>query len=234
MYTDDFYADQAPGSSLSASSIVPRIISEFNPSSVVDVGCGVGTWLAEFQSQGVADVLGIDGDYVERAQLRIPSEDFFAADLTEPLAVSRKFDLALCLEVAEHLPSRSARQLVTSLVDLSEKIVFSAAIPFQGGTHHVNEQWQSYWAELFLECGYAGDIAFRTSLWHLDDVDPWYIQNLVVYRRSQGELAVPAGIDAVHPRTYSRLADPDQLSVRSSARRTAVALKRRVRSRLST
>ena len=64
-------------------------------------------------------------------------------DLAQPLQIDRRFDLALSLEVAEHLPPECGSEFVQTLTDLSSVILFSAAIPFQGGTDHLNEQWPS-------------------------------------------------------------------------------------------
>lgn len=104
-----------------------------SPGKVVDVGCATGYWLAAFSSRGVGSVLGIDGDYVDWGSLRIDPASFVAHDLTHlPLPVEDRFDLALCMEVAEHLPPESATPLVAELVRLAPLVLFSAAIPDQG------------------------------------------------------------------------------------------------------
>src|SRR5262245_37434535 len=140
-YDQGFYDVVADTASHSAAVVVPVILSFVQPASVVDVGCGVGAWLAEFSRRGTADVMGYDGDWVDWARLAIPYERVRAVDLTRPLTDSRRYELAISLETGEHLPAASARTLVQSLVHLSDVVVFSAAIPFQGGRHHVNEQW---------------------------------------------------------------------------------------------
>lgn len=109
--------------------MLPLIISAIQPRTAIDVGCGVGTWLAVLAESGVADVLGIDGDYVDRTLLQIAQERFLPRDLTLPIHLERRFDLVLCLEVAEHLPADSAPTLIDSLVSLGPVILFSAAIP---------------------------------------------------------------------------------------------------------
>jgi 2-polyprenyl-3-methyl-5-hydroxy-6-metoxy-1,4-benzoquinol methylase len=148
-YTGGFFGDQQRGSRQSAKRVLPLIMEAIQPSTVIDVGCAVGTWLA------VADVRGIDGDYVDRTLLQIPQERFLPHDLTTPIHLERSFDLVLCLEVAEHLPADSALRLIDSLVSLGPVILFSAAIPYQGGTNHVNEQWPEYWARHFSAKGYV-------------------------------------------------------------------------------
>lgn len=148
-YTGAFYKTHRDGSRRSARQIVPLVLELVQPKSVIDVGCGVGTSLSVFNQCGVEDFYGIDGDYVDRNILEIPEQRFFVSDLTEPIQLNRQFDLVVSLEVAEHLPDTCAEIFVDSLTKLGPVILFSAAIPHQGGTRHVNEQWPEYWARYF-------------------------------------------------------------------------------------
>lgn len=180
-YSSAFYEQQAPGARRSARAIVPRVLELVQPRSVVDVGCGVGTWLSVFAELGIDDVLGIDGDWVDPEALEIPRERFLAFDLAEPLRLDRAFDLVLSLEVGEHLDADAAATYVESLVRLGPVVLFSAAIPFQRGTHHVNEQWPAYWAELFGRHGYTAVDCIRPQIWTDDDVDWHYAQNTLLF-----------------------------------------------------
>ena len=179
------------------------------PQSIVDVGCGVGAWLRAAIDLGVPDVLGVDGDYVPRALLRIPSDRFVAADLREPLVLDRVFDLALSMEVGEHLPPEAAGTLVASLVRLAPRVLFSAAPPGQGGIDHINEQWPSYWGNLFAEHGYRPLDLIRDSVWLDGEVDWWYRQNSLVFvSPSIAAPAVPSDPlrPVVHPQWVDDLA----------------------------
>src|SRR5689334_7856178 len=104
LYDKQFFEGQAYNSSQSASVVVPLLLKHVAVQSVVDIGCGVAPWLAQFIAAGIEDVIGLDGDYVERSMLKIPVERFLSHDLNTPIRLGRKFDLAVCLEVAEHLP----------------------------------------------------------------------------------------------------------------------------------
>jgi|HubBroStandDraft_6_1064221.scaffolds.fasta_scaffold321958_2 SAM-dependent methyltransferase len=161
--------------------VVPIVISLVRPRSVVDVGCGAGHWLSEFQRLGVERVLGLDGAYVDPEWLIIPKSLFRAVDLSKPFRLNERFDLAVCLEVAEHLPETAATGLVDSLVNLSPVILFSAAIPMQGGTHHVNEQWPEYWRRLFQKQGYRMLDVIRKEIWKNAEVKFWYRQNTFLF-----------------------------------------------------
>jgi len=180
-YDDTFFAGLEPGSARSASVVVPLVLRHFPAQSVVDVGCGVGAWLAEFSRHGVNECLGIDGDYVPRARLMIPQTSFHTCDLASFSPRGRRFDLACSLEVAEHLPPACAVPFVRSLVELAPVVLFSAAIPGQGGTGHLNEQWQSYWGGLFRDLGYVGVDCVRPAVFNDERVALWYRQNAIVY-----------------------------------------------------
>lgn len=215
-YGADFYRAQRDGSRASASAVVPRLIEWFRPRSVVDVGCGVGTWLAEFRRLGVEDVLGVDGEYVERAMLEIPTERFVPKNLDDSLDLGRRFDLVLSLEVAEHLPASCADAFVASLTSLGPIVVFSAAIPGQGGNGHVNEAWPEAWARRFAAQGYRWADPLRALFWNDRRVEPWYAQNLLVFHRSDVFEIPPWGganalvpewpLPLVHPAFFLRLA----------------------------
>ena len=212
-YTKDFFTDTRAGSIRSAEEIVPLILELVPARSVVDVGCGEGAWLAAFSKNGVLDVLGIDGDYVDRSTLQIPADRFRPADLSRPLEVGRRFDLAVSMEVAEHLPSECAASFVQSLICLAPVILFSAAIPLQGGNQHVNEEWQGNWAELFRSHDYLPVDCIRKQVWDNSAVEWWYAQNALLYvckdslesnatLKAEFERTNLCQLNLVHPRQY--------------------------------
>ena len=204
-YGASFYKAQAAGSSRSASVVVPLVLQLVPAASVVDVGCGIGTWASEFVAAGVPTVEGMDGAYVDRAMLQIPEAQFKPVDLTQPLVCGRQYDLAVCLEVAEHLPESRADGLVNDLVRLSQAVLFSAAIPGQGGTDHINEQHLSYWTEKFAAHGYVALDGVRPMILGDPRVEWWYQQNMVLFVSKQHPLRqsdIPPAKGYVHPELY--------------------------------
>jgi SAM-dependent methyltransferase len=212
-YNQTFFAAIADESYRSAAIILDIVSSYLDVTSVVDVGCGTGTWLKVWRERGVEEMLGIDGDYVDKSQLRIGPDKFLAMDLADPIPVGRRFDLAQSLEVAEHLPENKARKFVDLLTSLSDVILFSAAIPYQGGTCHMNEQWPEYWARLFEGNGYRFIDAIRPHVWGDPNVCYYYAQNTFIAMRSPlvdrhptlGPIARATGPNAlsrVHPRKW--------------------------------
>lgn len=194
--------DRATHNRRAAAEIVPHLMRRFEPGSVVDLGCGTGSWLAVFRGHG-CHVLGLEGEFVEDDLLEIPREYVHVVDLESDVRAPGRFDLALCLEVAEHLSPTAGERLVELLAATSDVILFSAAVPGQGGDHHVNERWPAHWQRLFAERGYSCDDAIRWAFWENDSVDWWYRQNMFVARRSDGNAGPPL-LPVVHPRLLEK------------------------------
>ncbi len=184
-YKQGFYEERHRKTVYSAETILD-IVQEAIPlvASAVDVGCGVGTWLSVLQARGAEVVQGFDGPWVERSLLEIPEDAFQSADLEKPIRAGQRYDLCISLEVAEHVSPENAGQFVDSLTGLSDFILFSAAIPRQGGTHHVNEQWPEYWSELFAQRDYVLRDIIRRRVWDNTEIPFWYRQNMMLFVRN--------------------------------------------------
>lgn len=217
LYDAGFYEDRRAQVTRSAVRLLPHLLTVLPVGSVVDVGCGDGAWLAELGRLGVEDRFGVDGAWVDASRLLIPGECFAHRDLARSIGVDRRFDLAISLEVAEHLAPSRADGFVAELVGLASVICFSAAVPGQGGTGHVNEQWPVYWAERFAGHGYRAVDFLRPLIWEDEQISYVYRQNLVVYASQEGlskypELERLAGrcsprpMALVHPEMYRPLA----------------------------
>jgi SAM-dependent methyltransferase len=137
-----------------------------DPKSVLDVGCGTGTWLSHFVGEGISDCIGIDGPWAASADLLIDRDKFVGANLEAPPKLDRRFDLTISFEVAEHLPQERAAGFVEYLCSTAPVVAFSAAIPLQGGTNHVNEQWPDYWIEMFRRNRFACLDLIRPAFWN--------------------------------------------------------------------
>lgn len=210
-YTPAFFEKAKDEALSSAQILVPMILNLVPANSVVDVGCALGAWLSVFQEFGVKTILGLDGPWVSKEQLLIPETSFMAVDLTKPFHLADRFDMALCLEVAEHIPRRSSHGLVQSLCNLAPVVVFSAAIPGQEGTLHINEQWPDFWASLFAKEGFVRLDPFRRQIWMNPKVAWYYQQNLFMFVRKdivassprlsyEWELVRSCQLTLVHPK----------------------------------
>jgi SAM-dependent methyltransferase len=243
-YDDAFYETLDAEVSRSAATVVPIVVDLMPPASVLDVGCGRGTWLSVFGRLGVADLVGVDGSHVAPGDLEIPPASVLAHDLTRPLRLGRRFDLVVSLEVAEHLDASAASEFVGSLVAHGAAVLFSAAVPGQGGAGHVNEQWPSYWAERFAEHGYVPVDAVRPKIWTDSRVAYWYAQNMLLYvdgtdRATSAVRAAcpsaPALLDVVHPALLAQVASgrrqPSPPSLSRVLRDLPAAARRALRSR---
>jgi SAM-dependent methyltransferase len=204
-YSEKFYEEMETTSVTSAEVIVPIVMDLVSPKSVIDVGCAEGRWLSVFSKAG-AKIFGIDGSWVKPERLVIPKEQFQSVNLEKPFRVDRSADLAMTLEVAEHLPDSSADGFIESLVKLAPVILFSAAIPMQGGSHHINEQWPDYWARKFSKHGYIPADCVRRRIWDDKRVSFFYAQNIFIYAKESELKKYPklqAEIYAGNDRTLS-------------------------------
>jgi SAM-dependent methyltransferase len=184
-----------------AKSALRYIFGDRCPRSLLDVGCGPGTWIRAAMDYLVPELYGVDGVELSQEELLFPRALFRRLDLTKRWDLGRRFDMVLCLEVAEHLAPDSGATLVKMLTMHSDLVVFSGACPGQGGQHHVNCRWPEYWQGLFNSEGYVCDDAIRWIMWNVDSIEPWYRQNIFVAKRAPALASKEARIKSViHPR----------------------------------
>jgi SAM-dependent methyltransferase len=181
--------------------VVPLLLQYIQPESVLDVGCGIGTWLKAFEENGIVDFLGMDGNHVDQRRLKISPVNFKIQNLTHPWDLHRRFDLAACLEVAEHLPASASELLVEMLVKHSDSILFSAAIPGQGGQNHLNEQWPAYWQTKFKTHGFYFHDIIRPLIWDNNDIQWWYRQNIFLVNKQPNDKPM---LSLVHPELFGK------------------------------
>ena len=170
------------GSSLGFAKIVCKYMK---PKSIVDVGCGCGIYLKAFSLLGIKDLLGFDGSEHAIECSLVPGK-IKLHDLRVPLYTKRKFDLCLCMEVAEHIDVAYSEILADALIRLSDRLLFTAALPGQGGRNHVNEQPHDFWTALFQRKGFnfkkeltkrlRQEMKAKKVIW-------WIPQNLMVFER---------------------------------------------------
>lgn len=171
--------------------IVQRVLAQLAPiaiNSVVDWGCGLGAWLRAFKENGVSQVKGYDGKWVDKSKLfdNIDQTEFeevdFEGSIFDPDV--KRYDLAMSLEVAEHINAQYAERFINKITASSNIVLFSAATPQQGGQNHVNEQWPDYWDALFSRNGFAAYDTLRYEIWDDDRLYAWYRQNIHMYVKS--------------------------------------------------
>lgn len=191
IYSNQFFDYIDAGARTSARVMIDVVQPWLKVKSVLDLGSGRGVWLGEWIKAGVTDVAAVDGDYVDRDQLAVPKAQFHAADLTKAVDLDRRFDLAQSLEVGEHLPESASKVLVDSLTRHADRVLFSAAVPGQGGEFHINEKPLSFWQDLFTKHGYAPFDCVRPMLKDAVGVEPWYRYNTVLYANANGQKGLP-------------------------------------------
>jgi hypothetical protein len=225
-YSTQFFDNQRDGSLASAKVVLPMLIDIFRPRSLIDIGCGQGTWSKTAITCGIGDQVGVDGEWA-RPVLAIPRDKFRAHDLAAPFDLGRRFDLAVSMEVGEHIAPASSDVFVDNIVRHADAVVFSAAVPYQGGVHHVNEQWPSYWTAKFGPREYRCFDFLRWRIWHDRRIAPWYRQNLLIFanrrnarliERLEASAAETAsgGAAVVHPEMWLSMMDSKSLKLQRS------------------
>ena len=213
-YDASFYEGQVATSLQSARIYLGYLWQFLQPASVLDVGCGRGAWLKACHELGSRSLLGFDGDWNSQSAMIDSAVEFQSIDLNKPFSVPGKVDLAITLEVAEHLSPSTAPQFVKCITAASDVVLFSAAYSKQGGTNHINEQPHSYWARRFADHDFASFDLFRPVYWGHKEVCFWYRQNAFLYVRrgspswhqiaahGLAEIADVNFMDCVHPELF--------------------------------
>lgn len=187
IYGDDFYDDGGfSKTEETAASITSYIAGKYHPRSVLDVGCGMGNYLAYFAKDG-CETLGVEGS---QAAIRRVPETVLAIqhDLRKPLRVNRKFDLVMSVEVAEHIPRKYSETLVDAICNHArDLVVFTAAPPGTPGNDHVNCRDREFWDDLFGHRGFsfnAGETQELIQHARVSKTADWFQRWAYVYRRA--------------------------------------------------
>lgn len=239
-YDREFF-EHLRGGVRSARRMLPIVFDIVRPRTLIDVGCGIGAWASVGKELGCA-VSGIDGDWVPKDQLLIGADEFRVVDLASTGTLSGRYDLAMSLEVGEHLPAASASNFVRLLTSLAPVVMFSAAMPWQRGTHHVNEQYPSYWARLFEAQGYDTLDLVRPVCWNDAEIEFFYRQNVLLFASPEQsstlrarQPACRAPLDVIHPDAVPILAQGwvESLGSMKALKLLSRVLKSSVRRRLT-
>ena len=217
-YSDKFYAARHASSVHAARTILVPLLESLQVRSAIDFGCGGGAGLVVAKEHGVERVTGVEGPWVDRSLLQVEESEFIEHDLGRPLKLEQRFDLAISLEVAEHLPPERADSFVEELCSAAHHVLFSAAVPGQGGRRHLNERWQSYWAGLFAAQGFSPIDSIRQAIWTDREIDWWYRQNTILYVQADALVETCRRLDrpAVTNLSLLDLVHPDLLAAKQA------------------
>lgn len=181
IYNDDFYTYQKNEGITHGMIILGFFNKYFNFNSIVDFGCGTGNFLGAALEMGIKDIVGIDGDYVDKKYLVFPEENFKNFNLAEDkIDLKKKYDVAICLEVLEHIDAKFEDNAVDNIVRHADTLLISAGHPGQGGTNHINEKPASHWVKKFTDRGYDF-IEVRGHFWDNEKIPTWYRANLLFF-----------------------------------------------------
>lgn len=188
IYTRRFYKKSVQEGQQSATVFSRLAYRRFKPKSVIDLGCGSGIYLKYFFTEPGVKIIGIDGSKKTKDVFILPQNYLKIFDLRSPLNLKTRYDLAICIEVAEHIDESKSQMLVDNLCRCSNIVLFTAAPRGQGGTHHINEQPKKYWIKKFSQCGYKYDLdETKLIAKELEDqkVTWWLYKNLMIFKKDE-------------------------------------------------
>lgn len=210
-YNNEFYDKHYEGSYQSAYIILSYIKNYLKVNSIIDFGCGAGTWCLAAKNLGVSMIYGIDSNSLSRAQSNDCTINYIQSDIGKKMPLLPKFDLTISVEVGEHISENDSDAYITNLVNASNIILFSAAVPGQEGLHHINEQPLSYWVKKFKKHHFELVDSLRGVFWNNSSVEIWYRNNIVFFAHEESvswltnALPKPQPIvDFIHPQLFER------------------------------
>jgi SAM-dependent methyltransferase len=236
-YSEAFYKSVDYRASETAT-LVFKVLSRYiKGNSILDLGCGSGAWLRAALEHGYTTATGIDlsssldlirqkttfQKYISNRSLTLIEKDF----VNDPLSNLDFADVSICLEVLEHLPNEIAKSLVKLLTETSHFVVFSAAQPGQGGTHHINEQPLTYWVEEFARYNYHPFDLFRTILANQKGIPRFYALNMLFFVNDGNLNSKKLILDEVSLNA-NKVKDLSQLDKRSNLERIRYTIVRRL------
>lgn len=200
------HVQQAERRQASADKLIETLWRYVQPTSVIDLGCGLGFLLKACKTRGAA-IHGVDGDWVSPEDGLIPTSARQIADLNLPYTTRKRYDLATSIEVAEHLVPDRSEGFVEDLCALSDVVLFSAGVPGQGGAGHINLRFQGEWAQMFQAQGYGCYDPIRRRMAAFDGVLPWLAQNVLLYIKDGVEVCPLLDEHRIDPKAASYVCD---------------------------
>lgn len=236
------YSEHFIENTASARRILRRVFGIVGvPRSAVDLGGGSGAWCSVMRELGVERVTCIDDPRIPADQLLVRPAEFVACDLAASVPAPVPCDLALSMEVAEHLPESRAAAVVDFLTASAGLVLFSSAIAGQPHGLHINPQPPTYWRDLFAQRGFARYDVVRPIILGDSEISYWYRQNLFLFadhahagplrKASTAFPSIPDEFELVHSRvleTYRKPPAPPKLrdlvtAIPSALRRSLAA-----------
>ncbi len=141
--------------------IAGRIASDLNPARVLDAGCAIGMLVEALRARGV-DARGIDvSSYAIQSAPADLQPYLREGSIADPFG--ERFDLIVCIEVLEHMPSADADRAIANIAEHTDDVLFSST-PFDyREPTHVNVRMPEEWAEAFARHGLYRDVDYDAS-----------------------------------------------------------------------
>lgn len=183
-YSDEFFAKTFRQGKAAAEKLLPLFDDlEFFPDTVVDIGGGAGGWLIPFADRG-AEVTLVD-QVNPAIQVELDNRVRYLPSNLEnegDVAGIPGSELAICVEVLEHLSAQAASRVLNQVSKSSETVIFSAAWDGQGGEHHINERPMEDWLEEWVNRDFVVADVIRSRM---NSLPRYYQTNLVLLTQNR-------------------------------------------------
>lgn len=163
LYNDEFFEWHLTYAREYSIKTMDWYIDTFNPKSVADFGCGIGSYLESCYNKNVENFVGFDigGEYAKKYTPSFLHENIFYLDCTIPISMEKKYDCVLTFETIEHIEPSGTDTFIQNLVDACDleigKILFTGATPDQDGCGHINCREKEHWIKEFEKHNFIVD-----------------------------------------------------------------------------
>lgn len=163
---------------------------KYKPTSVIDFGCGIGSYLESAYSNGIGDLKGYDIGK-RYAEPFIPEHllpFIHERDCTEPIFLDMRYDLVISFETIEHIDPKGTNGFLNNLVwalNVNGRLLFTGAPPEQDGCGHINCHTREYWLNEFSKRYCVEDAEMTDDLknaWVTMGCPSYIINNLIVLK----------------------------------------------------
>lgn len=189
MYDTSYYKQINLEEAEQATRLAKILMWVYAPKSVLDIGSATGLYLKPFADAGLV-ISGVDysASAIAKEVLQVPRKSIRIVDITKQ-SIATSADLALCIEVLEHIPATGTKAAITHIAETSNTIFFSAAQPGQGGVGHINTQPKEYWEAFFTGEGFRRDLIDEEYIKTLISAGyhmGWLVNNMMIFKRLAG------------------------------------------------
>jgi cyclopropane fatty-acyl-phospholipid synthase-like methyltransferase len=193
LYNDEFFLWHLTYAREYSMKTMDWYIDAYKPTSVVDFGCGIGSYLESCYNKGIKNIAGYDigGEYAQKYTPDFLYPFIEYCDCTKPIKTQQKYECVISFETIEHIEPSGTNVFIENLVNATDfdkgRILFTGAPPEQEGCGHINCRDKQEWIEIFAEQDFTVDqhlTELVKDAWTGLNVGcpPYIINNLLIFK----------------------------------------------------